>query len=69
MFDSFELSQNIASGCAFLSNQEYMKCSVDIPEFGYSLFLDYGMCEMVTPSALDLVCYDVPSFETKVFSS
>lgn len=67
VFDSFELSQSIAAGCEFISNQAWQVCPVDI-NIGRTIFTA-APCQFTTPGDDDLVCYHNPADNKNVFSS
>ncbi len=71
VFDSFELSQDIAAGCEFISNHVKGMCGVDTGVgILFSGELYSGACTMTPgPGFYDGVCYDVPSDMQNVFSS
>lgn len=65
-FDSFELSQNIAADCAYISHMAWQVCVIEA--MGEKLFLE-APC-IATPDEISIsVCYDVPTNNDKVFSS
>ena len=71
VFDSFELSQSIAAGCVYISNHAQNVCKVTINEPGWAdiaVFAD-SSCTTTPPSGNDRICYDVPTDDTRVFSS
>ncbi len=67
---SFELSQSIAAGCEFISNNAYEACPITVEE-GFVLF-STGAC-LTTPVDVgmdkDRFCYHIPSDDSRVFSS
>ena len=72
MFDTFELSENIAVGCAVISNHNEGICPV--PVFGTVLFMQEPC--IMTPLNDDQlkmytskVCYHNPSENDKIFTS
>lgn len=66
LFDSFELSQDIAAGCRILSNNQEYQCPVYDPELGVSIFTT--QCDM-EPVNGDSICYHVPVGDNNVFGS
>ncbi len=71
VFDSFELSQNIAAGCEFISNHSKKDCSVTDPSIGMTFFTrsTYGCVITEVPGNYDDICYDVPNPSNNVFTS
>ena len=72
VFDSFMLSESIATHCTAISHQAEKMCAVQLSgSFGdMSLFYsEVPGCTTTTPSLLDTVCYDVPNDTRNVFSS
>lgn len=70
MFDSFELSDGIAAGCAFISSrQDPYVCPVLDEEFGYTIFSDYTVCHSTPPGGNDSICYHVPTADYSVYTS
>lgn len=67
-FDSFELSQSIAAGCRYISNQEAEVCPVDI-DAPFTLYSTTGICGMTPSGPYDRICYDVPSADSMIFTS
>ena len=66
IFESFELSQSIANGCQYISNQAYGICPVDVDGFG-ALF-NNAACEW--PGVMgENVCYHDPAEDNRVFTS
>ena len=70
-YESFMLSQSIASGCEGIANFAENQCSVTLSGPGYelSLFHDSNICFDTPPNADDYVCYHAPSENNNVFSS
>lgn len=69
LFDSFELSQDIAAGCRYdTTNQVQYVCPAIDPELGMSIFAG-GNCDMTPPSGNDRICYHVPTAGNNVFGS
>lgn len=69
-FDSFELTDSIAAGCAYISsNQSPYACPVLDEEFGYTIFTDYGVCDSTPPGGNDSICYHVPTADYSVYTS
>lgn len=68
-FESFELSTNIAQGCAYISEHELFACKIKIDEgvyiFGRACFSDgtYATQDNDTP------CYDIPNYTNVVYTS
>ena len=68
IFDSFELSQNIAAGCQYISNHAWQMCIVE-NVMGDTLFSEVLNCGITSDPTSIGICYDVPSADTMVFSS
>lgn len=72
VYESFALSQSIASGCEGIANFGEGACSVTITGSfdSVSIFQDaaYG-CQFVPPNPDDYICYHAPSEMNNVFSS
>ena len=70
-YESFRLSQSIASGCEGIANFAENQCSVTLTGPGYSLtlFHDSQICVDSPPNPDDYLCYHVPSENNNVFSS
>lgn len=64
LFESFELSANIAGGCGKPLNHGMVDCQ---PLPGVSLFLDKGTCQY-TPDENGL-CYQTSTDENRIFAS
>lgn len=71
IFDSFELTANIAAGCAFISsNHDPYICPVLDEELGYTIFTDYtNGCASTPPGGNDSICYHVPTADYSVYTS
>lgn len=70
MFDSFELTDNIASGCAFLnSNIQPYVCPVLEKEWGYTIFSDLTICDSTPTGGNDSICYHIPVADSNVYTS
>ncbi len=70
MFDSFELTDCIAAGCAFLnSNIQPYVCAVLDKELGFTLFTDIGICDSTPPGGNDSICYHIPVADYNVYTS
>ena len=70
MFDSFELTDSIAAGCAFLSsNHDPYVCAVLDTELGYTIFSDYAICQSTPPGGNDSICYHIPVADYNVYTS
>ena len=68
-FENFELSQSIAAGCKFLTEDKEGSPIVD-PELGFqvsSMGADGPMCS--TGPGGDSICYHVPTRDVGVLSS
>ena len=65
-FDSFELSQSIAAGCRLISEGE--GAPVYDPETGLQVYAS-GTCTYSPPNIGDEPCYDVPTLDSKTFTS
>lgn len=68
-FDSFELSQSIAAGCEYISNQGWNECSIFINQIVGTIFQVKGVCETTPPNPDDYVCYHNPDDSRSVFTS
>ena len=69
-FDNFELTENIAAGCAYISsNIAPYECEVFDKEFGYTIFSDYNRCYSTPPGGNDSICYHVPTADFSVYTS
>lgn len=67
IFESFELTANIAAGCAFIAtNSAETMCAVLDPDWGMTIFSDLSVCDMTTG---DNLCYDVPTADFSVYIS
>lgn len=73
VFDSFELSESIATNCAYISQQAYGVCPVTLEEaVGIIVFGDSSVCmNTVDPNdeSNNHICYHGPIDQYKVFSS
>lgn len=73
IFDSFELSQSIASGCEGIALQAENECAVRVELEGIGNIDIFNTtpspCTTSGPGDHDLVCYHVPSDDNNVFSS
>ena len=70
VFDCFELTDSIAAGCSFLSqNQAPYSCPVLDPELGFTLFTDPLICQSTPPGGNDSICYNVPTADYSVYIS
>lgn len=70
VFDSFELTANIAAGCAFItSKHDPYACPILDEEFGYTIFTDFGICDSTPPGGNDSICYHVPTADFSVYTS
>ena len=72
IFESFELSANIAGDCEFTTNHQLSVCPYEIKSLGGNVFID------ATTSCYDItapdgqyngVCYQVPSTANNLFTS
>lgn len=70
-YESFMLSQSIASGCEGIANFAENQCSVTLSGPGYelSLFHDSQICSDSPPNPDDYLCYHAPAENMNVFSS
>ena len=70
-FESFALSQSIASACEgealFVENA--CPVIVNIQGFDFAVFGQAPMCEFVPPNPDDFICYHAPSEMNNVFMS
>ena len=68
-FERLDVSNNIATGCAFISTNlaQYVCPAVD-EESGWTIFSDNRICKMV-PGAGDTICYDIPFANMNIFES
>lgn len=69
VFDSFQLSQNIAGDCEFISTFARGNCAILEPETGDIVYLDSTTCQFTPPNANDGICYHVPTEDWNVYSS
>lgn len=72
IYESFALSQSIASGCEGIANFGEGGCSVTLTDMADSItiFQDAGYgCQFVPPNPDDYICYHAPSEMNNVFSS
>lgn len=76
MFDSFELSENIATNCTAISNHDYGECAAVVKDIldesvVMVVFQFTPQCEVISPNPdlEDKVCYHVPYDQNKVFTS
>lgn len=72
VFDSFELSESIATNCAYISQQSYGECPVTLEDVGgMILFQMPSVCEwtVIDPNEEKFICYHGFSDQRKVFSS
>ncbi len=70
VFELFQLSTSIASGCDLLGSQsaQYV-CPVTDPDTGFAIFAEDISSPCDTAPVGGNVCYDVPSENWMVFSS
>lgn len=73
VFESFEMSTNIAAGCAY-TNVTFSKdtCGYHVSErFGdFVLFLESSICETTADDGTyDKMCYHVPTEGNSIFNS
>lgn len=72
-FDSFELSQSIASGCSVIANFQYGACAMKVTDTGVELNIftsAIAACEwQANDGAYNGICYDVPSDSSSLFTS
>ena len=69
IYESFELSQSIAAGCEFVSSAMRGMCPV-MTDLGFSVFITSYGCDYTPPNEDDdMLCYDVPSDSSQVYSS
>lgn len=67
VYENFELSQNIAAGCAFISHYAMYSCAVKTDNI--YLFSNDPMCEFTPPAGTDTICYNNFSEDKMVFTS
>lgn len=68
-FDNYELTVNIAAGCAYLtSNQAPYECAIFDEELGFTIFSD-SRCQTTPPGGNDSICYNIPVADTSVYTS
>lgn len=65
-FESFELSANIATGCALPINHQVNGCNQGLGDFDGIVFLE-NACTLTVGK--DGICYHVPFDQTKLFTS
>ncbi len=72
-FESFQLSQSIATGCASDAKFAEDQCAVFIPDIGATIFGDAhasnSQCEWSPEGFADRVCYHIPTAGDNVFGS
>ena len=68
VYECFEMSQSIATGCEFKSHFGKAACSVDT-KMGFTIYMTIGVCDETNPKDDNKPCYDVPGDYTRVFSS
>lgn len=69
IYDSFEMSTNIAGNCEGIANFAENFCSVTI-NIGFDIeVFNNSNCEWTGPQAEDMVCYHAPSDSNNVFTS
>lgn len=69
-FESFKLSQSIAAGCMYISHHQMYSCSVKTDFF--TVFLSDVCIEdggYTAPDYQDMICYDNPNDDKRVFTS
>lgn len=70
VYESFALSQDIASGCEGIANFAEGVCSVTVDVgFPMEIFQNPAVCSNVPPNPDDYVCYHAPSDGNNIFSS
>ena len=70
VFDCFELADNVAAGCTFIStNQSPYECPIYDPEMDITLFSDIITCGTTPPGGNDSICYNVPMADWSVYIS
>lgn len=68
-YESFMLSECIAS-CSLLSTpSEQFTCPVEDPELGFTIFQEDSGCDFSPSGLYDQICYHVPLAGENVFSS
>ncbi|MCF0136880.1 MAG: hypothetical protein HUJ66_00785 [Oscillospiraceae bacterium] len=74
-FDSFELSQSIAS-CSVITNAVVAQCAYSDPESGFNIFVEsIAACSefpqpgLPSDSSFGGVCYEIPEGNLNLFSS
>ena len=71
-YESFTLSQNIASSCEGIAlfNENICGVKVDMMDIEMIIYGNgNGACEFQPPNPENLICYHVPSDANNVFSS
>ena len=68
VYECFEMSQSIATGCEFKSNFGKVGCAIDIG-MEKTIYMDTTICGETPTKDDNSICYDVPNDFTRVFSS
>ena len=69
LFDSFELSQDIAAGCEFKNGLQAQGACGYATRNGVVFVEGVEGCEYTQPDTNDALCYHVPTENTNIFAS
>ena len=74
MFDDFELSTSIATGCSTISHNVMYSCGLNDPEIGVIFTMEMTACGVKVPDSAETaeligICYEVPIGDSQLFSS
>ena len=68
-FEDFELSANIASGCATPTNHAMDECGSLVPGIGVMFLDSVQQCVYKGQDGDQSICYQVPTDATRLFTS
>lgn len=70
VFESFEITENIAAGCTLINSHfAPYDCPVFDEEIGLAYFSQLGTCHLTPPGGNDSICYHVPVNDNNVYVS
>ncbi len=69
VFDSFELAQSIAAGCAIQQSFAEYVCAVKIPGWGDETVYNDGTCYWTSDDMKSSICYHAPLDTNNVYTS